>query len=381
MDSDPGFGLYVHWPFCMAKCPYCDFNSHVASSVNHVDWADAYEREILAWAHQFPERTLGSIYLGGGTPSLMRPETVARVIEVARSAWRGVNDLEITLEANPTSVERGKFQAFAEAGVNRVSLGIQSLDDSSLRLLGRQHSAREALAAWEVAMEIFPRQSFDLIYARQYQTLADWHDELALALSFQPGHLSLYQLTIEDGTRFGDRYKLGKLPGLPEEDLGADMYFATQDICETAGLPAYEVSNHARPGQESRHNLTYWRYGDYVGVGPGAHGRVTRDGKRLATAATRAPSVWLEESRLGVDRLAGAETLSIDDIRAEYLLMSLRLAEGADLSRLAQLGASGPDTATIESLCSAGFLWSSETRIGATPKGRPLLNALLRDLL
>jgi oxygen-independent coproporphyrinogen-3 oxidase len=365
----------------MAKCPYCDFNSHVASNVNQTDWADAYEREIVAWAQHLPEKVLGSIYLGGGTPSLMRPETVARVIDVARSAWRCVNDIEITLEANPTSVERGKFQAFAAAGVNRVSLGIQALDDTSLKLLGRQHSAQDALVAWGVAQSIFPRQSFDLIYARQFQSLADWREELGRAISFQPGHLSLYQLTIEDGTRFGDRYKLGKLPGLPGEDLGADMYFATQEICESAGLSAYEVSNHARPGQESRHNLTYWRYGDYVGIGPGAHGRVTKGGMRVATAATRSPTLWLEESRNGVDRLAGAETLSLDEVRVEFLLMGMRLSEGADLARLARIGAAGPDNNVIDALCADGLLWRSGTRIGTTSKGRPLLNALLRDLL
>jgi len=380
-DANPGFGLYVHWPFCMAKCPYCDFNSHVATGIDQDDWASAYEREIKAWAERVPDKVLGSLYFGGGTPSLMRPETVARVIEAARSAWRCVNDIEITLEANPTSVERAKFQGFAAAGVNRVSLGVQSLDDTSLKLLGRQHTAHEALSAWEVALSMFPRHSFDLIYARQFQSLAEWREELGRALAFEPGHLSLYQLTIEDGTRFGDRYKLGKLPGLPSEDLGADMYFATQELCDSAGLPAYEVSNHARAGQESRHNLTYWRYGDYVGVGPGAHGRLTLGDRRVATVATRAPSVWLKESRQGIDRLGGSETLLLDDIRSEYLLMSMRLSEGADLSRLTRIGAAGPDPEAIDMLCEEGLLWRSGSRIGATAKGRPLLNALLRDLL
>jgi oxygen-independent coproporphyrinogen-3 oxidase len=295
-----GFGLYVHWPFCQAKCPYCDFNSHVAARIDHARWREAYLKEIAVYAGLVPDRVLTSIFFGGGTPSLMEPETVAEVIAAARRAWPVANDLEVTLEANPTSVEAGRFAAYAEAGVSRVSLGIQALNDTDLQRLGRRHSVAEAIQAYEVARKFFNRTSFDLIYARQDQTLVDWRAELRLALDLAVDHLSLYQLTIEGGTAFGDRYAAGKLRGLPEEDLAADMYEATQDICGTAGLEGYEVSNHAKPGAESRHNLIYWRYGDYVGIGPGAHGRLTLNGQRHATEAWRAPGKWLDSVAKGL---------------------------------------------------------------------------------
>lgn len=374
-----GFALYVHWPFCQSKCPYCDFNSHVAGAVDQSLWADTFVRQIGVWAEALPGRVLSSIFFGGGTPSLMAPETVEAVIDAARTGWRFANDVEITLEANPTSVDAGRFRAYAEAGVNRVSLGVQALDDKALRLLGRRHSVAEAMSALEVARDAYERVSFDLIYARQEQSLDAWRDELARAIALGPDHLSLYQLTIEEGTAFGDRYRLGRLRGLPDEDLGADLFDLTQDMCAAAGMPAYEVSNHCSPGQESRHNLVYWRYGDYVGIGPGAHGRVTMGGIRRATCAPRQPESWLAWSRDEAALVAG-EALSQEEQAQEYLLMSLRLAEGTDLDRHQALLGSRVDWESVSSLCEQGLLWHQGARIGTTAKGRPLLNAILRAL-
>ena len=379
--QEGGFALYVHWPFCLAKCPYCDFNSHVVQSIDQNRWAVAYVEAIAAWGRALPDRVLTSIYFGGGTPSLMPAETVEKVISAARAAWATSNDIEITLEANPTSVELERFRAFSDAGVNRISLGIQALDDQALRLLGRQHSVKDALMAWDVARSVFARASFDIIYSRQFQDLASWKSELRTALSLSPDHLSLYQLTIEDGTAFGDRYKIGRLPGLPDDDRGADMFHLTQDICDEAGLSAYEVSNHARSGQESRHNLVYWRYGDYVGVGPGAHGRIEIAGRRYATTTERSPAAWLEHQPGESNPLASAETVLPVDSAEEYLMMSLRLTEGADLARHALLGGRPIPATAIDSLCELGLLWSRDARIGATRAGRPLLNGLLRALL
>ncbi|MCB1389347.1 MAG: coproporphyrinogen III oxidase [Rhodobacteraceae bacterium] len=374
-----GFALYVHWPFCAAKCPYCDFNSHVAQTISHADWLRAYVSEIQRWAALTPGRSLTSIFFGGGTPSLMEPETVAAVIDAARRAWAPGNDVEITLEANPTSVEKGRFRAFADAGINRVSLGVQALDDDALRLLGRRHSIDEALQAWDVANDVFARTSMDLIYARQFQEAGHWKAELDRALSLSPRHLSLYQLTIEPGTAFGDRYKAGKLPGLPDEDRGADLWDITQERCDRAGLSAYEVSNHAEPGEESRHNLVYWRYGDYVGIGPGAHGRVTMAGRRHSTEAIRAPLPWLKSIQDHAPAVR-VERLSETDQTLEFLLMGLRLAEGVDLSRHAALQGAPLNASTLEDLVEDGLVWRAEGRIGTTVRGRPLLNAILRAL-
>ena len=284
-----GFGLYIHWPFCQSKCPYCDFNSHVAATIDQRRWRDAYLREIERLGAETPGRVLQTVFFGGGTPSLMDADVVADLLAAVRATWPMVNDPEITLEANPGSVEAGKFRAFREAGVNRVSMGVQALRDADLRRLGRLHSVAEARQAFDIARNCFDRVSFDLIYARQDQTLADWQAELREALSMAVDHLSMYQLTIEDGTAFGDRFARGGLKGLPDDDVQADMYAATQDICAEHGMPAYEVSNHARAGAESRHNLIYWRMGDYAGIGPGAHGRLTLNGRRWATVAPRAP--------------------------------------------------------------------------------------------
>lgn len=374
-----GFGLYVHWPFCAAKCPYCDFNSHVTAHVDHGRWAAALVSELRRNAARTPDRVLNTVFFGGGTPSLMDPSTVDAILSEARSLWPAANDMEVTLEANPTSVEAGKFRAFRDAGVNRVSMGVQALNDADLRRLGRLHSAAEAMAAFDVARNIFDRVSFDLIHARQGQTLADWQAELRRALALAVDHLSLYQLTIEPGTAFGDRHARGGLRDLPDDDIAADMYDATQEICESHGMPAYEVSNHAAPGAESRHNLIYWRYGDYVGIGPGAHGRITGPHGRLATETHRMPGQWLAQSEGGNgDSLT--EPLSLPDQAAEYLMMSLRLSEGTDRARLKRLGLE-PEATTLQHLSGLGLLRVTETSLSATMAGRRVLNAVLRDLL
>ena len=372
-----GFGVYVHWPFCRSKCPYCDFNSHVREAVDQARWRRALLAELDYWAALTPGRTVGSVFFGGGTPSLMPPETVAAVLERIGSRWRLAPDCEITLEANPTSVEASAFAALREAGVNRVSLGVQALDDAALRFLGRGHSAREAIQAVELAQRIFPRVSFDLIYARPEQEVAAWRAELDQALRLAAGHLSLYQLTIEEGTAFHNAYVRGRLR-LPDEETAAALWEETQAACAAAGLPAYEISNHARPGEECRHNLLYWRYGEYVGVGPGAHGRPIVDGERRATAQRRKPEDWLTaveaEGR-------GSETdapVPPAERGAELLMMGLRLAEGVPLSRFAAEGVEPPDATA---LIGDGFLELADGRLRATAKGRPVLNAVLARLL
>lgn len=375
-----GFGLYVHWPFCQAKCPYCDFNSHVSATVDQDRWRAAYLREIASYAELVPDRVLGTIFFGGGTPSLMPAETVAAIVETARAAWPTANDLEVTLEANPTSVEARRFAGYAAAGVSRVSLGMQALNDADLRRLGRLHSAQEAIEAYEIANEYFPRTSFDLIYARQNQSLADWQAELRRALDLAVDHLSLYQLTIEGGTAFGERRAAGKLRGLPAEGLAADMYHATQEICGTAGFEAYEVSNHATPGSECRHNLIYWRYGDYVGIGPGAHGRITIKGRRYATEAHRLPAIWLSAVEQGTGE-ALREALPDGEQAIEYLLMGLRLSEGIDMTRYARLAGAPFDSATLAHLVDIGMIRIEADRLRATSAGRALLNSVICDLL
>jgi putative oxygen-independent coproporphyrinogen III oxidase len=374
-----GFALYVHWPFCAAKCPYCDFNSHVAASIDQSRWLAAYRVELARLGAELPGRVLNSIFFGGGTPSLMAPETVAGVIEAARAQWPFANDIEITLEANPTSIETGRFRAFADAGVNRVSMGMQALNDDDLRRLGRMHSAAEGRAAFDIARDCFTRVSFDLIYARQDQDRAHWRRELTEALAMAVDHLSVYQLTIEPGTAFGARHAKGGLKGLPDDDLSADMYHDTQEICAAAGMPTYEISNHARPGAESRHNLIYWRQGDWAAIGPGAHGRLTLPSGRWASEAHLAPGAWLEavETRGNGDSLRDLLTLS--DRALEYLLMSMRLTEGMDLSRYLAHGAELPQ-ARVTDLAGLGLVTTTDQRLAATAAGRPVLNAILREL-
>ena len=376
-----GFGLYVHWPFCQAKCPYCDFNSHVAATVDQTRWLDAYLSEIKRVSSEVPDRVLTSIFFGGGTPSLMPPDTVGRVIEAARAAWPRANDLEITLEANPTSTEAGRFRGFRDAGVNRVSVGLQSLRDEDLKRLGRLHSASEGRSAFLLAREVFPRVSFDLIYARQFQTLADWRAELTEALTLAADHLSLYQLTIEPGTAFGDRFARGRLSGLIDDDLGAEMYDLTQELCMANGLPAYEVSNHASDMAQSRHNLIYWRGGDYAGIGPGAHGRLTLGGIRHATETELSPIGWLDRLTRDGTGESQRSVLSLREQAEEYAMMALRLTEGLDRQRFSRMNGSDFKADTLLHLEELGMIAVTPTRIRATVEGRRLLNAVLRDLL
>jgi oxygen-independent coproporphyrinogen-3 oxidase len=374
-----GFGLYVHWPFCASKCPYCDFNSHVAVTVDQSRWAAAFEREIARVAAETGPRVLRSVFFGGGTPSLMEPEVVDRVLRAARAGWGFANDIEVTLEANPTSVEAGRFADYAAAGVNRVSMGVQALRDGDLRRLGRMHSVAEARAAFDIARGLFGRVSFDLIYARQDQTVAKWRAELHEAMAMAVDHLSLYQLTVEEGTVFGARHAAGQLRGLPDEDRAAEMWDVTQEVTQQAGLGSYEVSNHARDGAESRHNLIYWRYGDYAGIGPGAHGRLTLDGRRWATEGPRAPGAWLAAAEAGRGEVA-REALSREDQRAEFLLMGLRLREGVSLDRLRAFGLD--DIASnINMLEDMGKVVTEAGRLRVTEAGRPVLNAVLRAIL
>jgi putative oxygen-independent coproporphyrinogen III oxidase len=376
-----GFGLYLHWPFCQSKCPYCDFNSHVATKVVQSRWLAAFEAEIDRVGALTQGRVLNTVFFGGGTPSLMEAGTVQGILDRVRATWTLANDVEITLEANPGSVEAGRFEGYAKAGVNRVSLGIQSLDPDDLRRLGRMHSVDEARTAIGVAQSVFDRVSIDLIYARQDQTLAAWRDELLRALDFGTSHLSLYQLTVEDGTVFGQMHAKNMLRGLPEEDLAADMFELTQEITAAAGLPAYEVSNHARPGDESRHNLIYWRMGDYAGIGPGAHGRLTLGAGRFATEAERLPADWLARTlahRGGAER---TERLTPEDRASEYLMFALRLREGAMLSRYADLAGQPLSTEALEEVVSLGLVEQNDDNIRTTDRGVMMLNAILRRLL
>ncbi len=378
--QNAGFGLYIHWPFCQSKCPYCDFNSHVSNAVDQSQWADAYCREIQRIGDELGPRTLNSIFFGGGTPSLMEPEMVARVIDKAAQTWNFSNKIEITLEANPTSVEARRFYGFRAAGVNRVSIGVQALSDVDLRALGRLHSVSEAMSAIELAQSIFPRMSFDLIYARQNQTLNEWEKELRRAISLQSSHLSLYQLTIEPETAFGARFRKGKLPGLPNEDLSADMYELTQSICRDSGFTAYEISNHAKEGEESTHNLIYWDAGDYVGIGPGAHGRLTINGKRFATETPLSPNDFLNLVRKTGSGESIREELSLKEQVNEYIMMGLRKDTGIELSRFPEQLQTNIFRSKINNLSEIGMVQKAANQLIITPAGRPVLNAILRDL-
>lgn len=373
-----GFALYVHWPFCQAKCPYCDFNSHVVPQIDETAWEEAYLSEIKRFSEKTEGRALSSIFFGGGTPSLMSGDLVARVMDGIRAAWPLDEGCEITLEANPTSVEADRFKTYREAGVNRVSMGVQALNDPDLKRLGRLHSVAEAEAAFATAREVFDRVSFDLIYARQDQTLSDWEAELRRALDMSIDHLSLYQLTIEPDTAFGDRFARGGLKGLPDEDLGADMFELTQTLCAEAGMPAYEISNHARDGAQSRHNLIYWTGGDYVGIGPGAHGRLTLNGTRTATEAVSAPFHWLKGARSG--ETTEFTPLSRADELGEALLMGLRIREGVALDWITPL--TTPEfEKQRDRLISEGYLEMTNSHLRPTERGKLVLNAVVRELL
>ncbi|TCM79972.1 radical SAM family heme chaperone HemW [Rhodovulum steppense] len=376
-----GFGLYVHWPFCLSKCPYCDFNSHVAASIDMDAWQRAYLSEIRRIGAETGPRTLNSVFFGGGTPSLMAPDLVAAILDTVRAIWPCANDMEVTLEANPGSVEAGRFAGYRDAGVSRVSLGVQALNDADLHRLGRLHSAAEARAAFDIARNTFERVSFDLIYARQDQLLADWQAELGQALAMAVDHLSLYQLTIEPGTAFGDRHARGGLRGLPDDDRAADMYLATQEICAAAGMPAYEVSNHARPGAESRHNLIYWRYGDYAGIGPGAHGRLTLGGRRLATETPLSPADWLARVARDGNGEVPRAALSPQEQATEYLMMGMRLTAGLSLMRYQRLAGQPLDASRIAGLEGLGLIRCEGDRLQTTDAGRAVLNAVIRELL
>jgi putative oxygen-independent coproporphyrinogen III oxidase len=381
-STDP-LAVYIHWPFCRSKCPYCDFNSHVRDRVDAARWTRALLCDLDHQASLAPGREVASVFFGGGTPSLMPPETVAALLDRVHSHWAVAPDLEVTLEANPNSAEAGRFQAFAAAGVNRLSLGVQALDPTALCLLGRAHDRDEAIAAIERARSTFLRYSFDLIYARPGQSVAAWQDELSEALNLAGEHLSLYQLTIEPGTAFATAARLGELP-LPDEEAAAAMFEATQDRLSSAGLPAYEISNHARPGAECRHNLAYWRYRDYAGIGPGAHGRLTRGGGKVATRQFRLPEKWLaavDTSGSGIEETApiGRETAV-----EEMLMMGLRLVEGvprARLERAAGQAVEGRFGNKLAPLIDSGFLSLDADRLTATAPGRERLNAVLAALL
>ncbi len=377
--SDP-FGVYVHWPFCRAKCPYCDFNSHVRhGGIDEARFVDAYLTELAHFAARAPGRTVSSIFFGGGTPSLMQPRTVTAILEAIAGHWTVDSDAEITLEANPTSVEAENFAGYAATGVNRLSLGVQALDDASLKALGRLHTADEALTALALAHKHFGRVSFDLIYAREGQSASDWEQELTRALQYAGDHLSLYQLTIEDGTPFAARHAAGSLH-VPGAKKASAMYLLTQELCEVAGLPAYEISNHARPGSESRHNLLYWRGHDYAGIGAGAHARITEDGTKRALSTIKSPEGWLAQVEARGHGLTSDEALSTEETAEEYLLMSLRLAEGMDLARLEALGGRALDEARLNALEGDGLLARNGSRLKATQSGRLVLERLILEL-
>jgi len=380
-DSATAFGIYVHWPFCAAKCPYCDFNSHVRHQPPDEErFVAAFERELSHFAALTPGRTVTSIFLGGGTPSLMQASTVGALLDRIAALWPVAPDAEITLEANPGSAEAERFRGYRAAGVNRLSLGVQSLDDAALQTLGRIHSVAEALTAVELARATFPRLSFDLIYARPGQTLRDWEAELKKAAALAADHLSLYQLTIEPETPFFRLHEAGKL-AVPDSDLAAEFYALTQEVAGAHGLPAYEISNHAAPGGESRHNLTYWRYQDYVGVGPGAHGRLTFDGSKRATMTEKHPERWLE----GVERqghgLVVDEALTLEETADEMLLMGLRLREGVARERYLKMSGRDFSPARLAFLNEHGFIEAcGDGRLRTTRNGWLVLDSVVADL-
>jgi oxygen-independent coproporphyrinogen-3 oxidase len=377
-----GFGIYVHWPFCAAKCPYCDFNSHVRAKFDDLDWARAIVRELehVASCQGYDRPIVQSVFFGGGTPSLMSGEAAGLVIDAIARLWRSANDIEITLEANPASADAARFRDYRLAGINRVSLGVQALNDEDLKFLGRLHNVAEAKAALAMAMQTFDRVSLDLIYARPKQTAAEWERELTEALSFGTEHLSLYQLTIEPATPFAILARTGALT-VPDDDSAAGLYELTQAMTQAAGRPAYEVSNHATPGAECRHNLIYWRYGSYAGVGPGAHGRLDISGKRFGTVCEKLPERWQDcVSRQG-HGFTEFEEIAAEDASREHLLMNLRLTEGIDLDAWQSRWGVQPNTAQINALSDAGFLLRDGAMLKATPKGRLVLNAVIAELV
>ena len=380
-NGEPGFGVYLHWPFCAAKCPYCDFNSHVRhTEIDQPRFMRAFQTEIAHMRALSGPQTVTSIFIGGGTPSLMLPETLGGILDSVAGAWHVPDGIEVTLEANPSSVEATRFHGYRAAGVNRVSMGVQALNDRELKFLGRLHNVEQALGAIRLAREIFPRMSFDLIYARPGQSPSAWAEELNQAIDLAADHLSLYQLTIEEGTAFHALHRAGKLL-VPDEDHAAELFEITQEVTGKRGLPAYEVSNHAVPGAESRHNLTYWRYGDYAGIGPGAHGRLSTESGKIATSTERHPETWLsmvEERGSGI----AEESLLTDEEQAdELLLMGLRVKEGLDVSRWSALSGREPDIKREALLLGLGLIERvGNNRLRATPQGMLLLNRIVEEL-
>ena len=380
-DGQTAFGVYIHWPFCLSKCPYCDFNSHVRREpIDEVRFVRAFTTEIASTAACVPGRTVSTIFFGGGTPSLMQPTTIAAVLDAIAQHWRVAPDAEVTLEANPTSVEATRFRGYRAAGVNRVSLGVQALDDRVLTELGRLHSAREALNAVGVARSVFDRYSFDLIYARPSQTPREWANELKQALAEAGEHLSLYQLTIEPDTPFWALHAAGKLH-TPDDETARALYDTTQEVCTAHGLPAYEISNHARRGGECRHNLVYWRAHEYAGIGPGAHGRLDIGGDRHATATEKRPEAWLTRVEATGSGLVADDPLTREELSDEFLLMGLRLAEGIDVARYAAVSGRPLDPARIATLREHGLIeTTSGGRLRVTMNGFPVLDAVVADL-
>jgi oxygen-independent coproporphyrinogen-3 oxidase len=379
-DRAGDFGVYIHWPFCLSKCPYCDFNSHVRhGGIDEARFVRAFATEIATTAARAPGRTVSTIFFGGGTPSLMQPSTVAAILDSVGKHWTVAPDVEVTLEANPTSVEATRFRGFRAAGVNRVSLGVQALDDTSLKELGRLHSAKEALDAVAIARAAFERYSFDLIYARPGQTPEAWRTELSRAIDEAAEHLSLYQLTIEQDTPFAALHAAGKLV-IPADDHARALYDTTLEITAARGLPAYEISNHARPGAECRHNLVYWRYHEYAGIGPGAHGRLLVDGTRHATATEKRPEAWLMRVEANGDGVTTDETLLLSEQADEFLLMGLRLAEGIDPRRYAAFSGHALDEGRIAMLGGEGLIETVDGRLRVTRAGFPVLDAVVADL-
>jgi oxygen-independent coproporphyrinogen-3 oxidase len=377
---DVGFGVYVHWPFCASKCPYCDFNSHVRHQpVDQERFLAAFKREIAHTAARIPGRTVTSVFFGGGTPSLMKPQTVGAILDAIGGAWGIDPEAEVTLEANPTSVEAERFRGYRHAGINRVSLGVQALNDPDLKRLGRMHSVDEALGAVKIAASIFERYSFDLIYARPGQTPQSWGAELEQAISHAVEHLSLYQLTIEPGTWFQRLYDAGKI-AVPDEETGRALYDITQEVCAKHGLPAYEISNHARPGAESQHNLLYWRYGEYAGIGPGAHGRLVTGNARLATATEKHPETWLELVEREGHGVIDEEVLTSEAEGDEFLLMGLRLKEGVDPRLFEAFTGKTLNQRGLRILQEEGLIRHDGSRLAVTPKGFPVLNAVIAEL-
>lgn len=374
MHKDSPLAIYVHWPFCKKKCPYCDFNSHVRDNVDHAAWRDALLKELEYWRAQTADHRVTSIFFGGGTPSLMEPKTIEAIINAVRQNWACADLMEITMEANPTSVEAAKFRDVATAGVNRLSLGVQSLNAESLAFLGREHSANEALDALELAATHFPRYSFDLIYALPNQTPDAWEKELRHALAYARGHMSLYQLTIEENTAFHHAYHIKKAFALPPEPIAAELYELTGDIMQAAHMPAYEISNYATSGHESRHNLSYWRSEAYIGIGPGAHGRVDINGERIATRTFKSPERWLEIMRTNPNAVEESISLTKQEQTEERVMMGLRLLhEGIDASLV--------HAATVTSLIAQQLLQQKGSKIMVTAKGALLLNAITAQLL